>query len=90
MPGPDPRGLSIEEHQDGTVSIIAEVWYYGNRAARLKRAGDVLQKITRTDWRCRWCCDRVTLHRHVDAVYCREACRKAAARARRTARHDRA
>ena len=31
MPHPDPNGLSIDEREDGSFSITAEVWQHGNR-----------------------------------------------------------
>ena len=35
MPGPDPQGLDIEEHPDGSFTITAEVGRNGDRKHRL-------------------------------------------------------
>jgi 3-carboxy-cis,cis-muconate cycloisomerase len=51
-----------------------------------KRAMAILRRLHWATWRCRWCGDDLPDHVRADALYCREACRKKAARERRAAR----
>jgi hypothetical protein len=88
MPAPDPHALTYDETPSGHPRVIAEVWpssglFAGNRRHRLKRQRAVLLNLQRGGWCCPWCGDHVPLYRRADAVYCREACRKRAAKARR-------
>lgn len=88
MPAPDPHGLEYDEHPDGRPIIRAEVWpssgwFPGNPRHRNARAKAVLVNILRGGWLCPICGDPVPTHKRADARYCREACRKKAARARR-------
>ena len=55
MPGPDPQGLDIDERSDGSFTITAEVWRYGNRKHRLARMFAVSRRIKTEGWRCPWC-----------------------------------
>ncbi len=86
MPAPDPHGLYIEEYDDGRTSIIAEVWYYGNRRNRLARMSAVARKIKETGWRCPLCRRPVPLYSRADARFCSQGCRKKFARLHRKAR----
>lgn len=88
MPAPDPDGLSYDETADGRPRVLAEIWassgyFPGNPRNRLKRQKAVLRNLYRGGWCCLCCGGHVPLFRRADAVYCREACRKRAAKARR-------
>lgn len=88
MPGPDPQGIDIAEYDDGAFALTAEIWWYGNRTARLARMFAIRRRIDLDGWRCEWCGGPVPLYRRADARYCREACRKHAARRRRKCRNS--
>jgi hypothetical protein len=83
MPAPDPCGLYIEERTDGSFTITAEVWRYGNRKHRLARMLAVTRRMKADGWRCSWCGEPVPLYRRADAIYCGDGCRGRAARCRR-------
>ncbi|MFD0982560.1 hypothetical protein [Tropicimonas aquimaris] len=83
MPGPDPFGLDIEEHENGGFTITCEVWAQGNRANRIARMQAVSRNIRWTGWKCAWCYEPIPLYRRADARFCCEGCRKRAARQRR-------
>ena len=85
MPAPDPQGLDMEEHPDGSFTMTAEIWHYGNRKHRLARMLAVSHRIKANGWRCAWCAEPVPLYRRADARYCCEGCRSRAARSRKTA-----
>ena len=54
MPHPDPNGLDIDEREDGTFGITAEIWWHGNRGHRIARMRAVARNIAHGGWRCRW------------------------------------
>ncbi|SDY57199.1 hypothetical protein SAMN05444004_10229 [Jannaschia faecimaris] len=39
MPGPDPQGLQIEEHDGGGFTVSAAVWLESNRRAHRPHGG---------------------------------------------------
>ena len=91
MPAPDPFGLSYDESPTGQPLVIAEIWgsrarplWEGNPRHRKARAAAVLRRLRCDGWACQHCGDPVPLWRRADADYCREACRKKAARRRRS------
>jgi hypothetical protein len=86
MPAPDPLSLYIEEFEDSSTSIIAEVWYYGNRRNRLARMSAVAKNIRETGWICPACKGSVPLYRRADARFCSQGCRKKFARLHRKTR----
>lgn len=88
MPGPDPSGLDIEEYEDGSFTITAEIWWYGNCRHRIARMRAVTRRIRRGGWRCPACAKPVALFKRADAHFCSERCRKVAARHRRKRRAD--
>ena len=83
MPEPDPDGVRIEEWPDGSIHVISEVWWHGNRRHRLARGARIARLEWGSGWRCWWCGDEVPLFRRTDARFCSESCRKRAARERR-------
>ena len=82
MPAPDPSGIGIEEYEGGGFRITCELWWHGNRATRIKRMKRIAENIRWNGWRCEHCGDPIPLYRRSDARFCRERCRKAAARSR--------
>ena len=83
MPGPDPHGLWIENrHAPYSVCFYA---YFGTGKSgnRKTRSEAILRRLYRGDWCCRWCGETLPDYLRADAIYCREACRKRAARLRR-------
>jgi hypothetical protein len=86
MPEPDPDGIQIEEYDDGTFRLWAEVWADGNRRHRLDRLKAVSRNLRRGGWRCIECGKPVPLYRRADAEYWGERCRKRRARRLRRAR----
>lgn len=83
MPGPDPEGVYFEFTNNGGIEAFAEIWPWGNRRFRESRMNAVLQKLRSDNWSCRTCGGPVPIYRRADACYCRESCRKGAARQRR-------
>ena len=87
MPGPDPHSLWIEDNNENgaTVSFLAYIWT-GNTWNRKARAVTISRRLKQGTWRCRWCGQELPAYLRADARYCREACRKRAARRRRELR----
>jgi hypothetical protein len=83
MAEPDIDGIEIEDRQGGGHIVTAQIWPDGNRRHRIARACATLRNLRRDGWRCVWCGDPIPAYRRVDAMFCREGCRKAHARARR-------
>lgn len=83
MPGPDPHGLVLEEWSDGSFTVTAEIWRYGNSKHRTSRMLSACRRIRADGWRCPWCVEPVSLYRRADARYCGEDCRRRAARSRK-------
>jgi len=82
MGAPDPHGVWIECHDDGTISAFCEKWFHSNMRTRKARARSILHNMAK-GWNCPTCGDPVPTYRRADAVYCSEGCRKRAARIRR-------
>ncbi len=81
MPEPDPHG--VEPGNNGPLSLSVSFFFCQNKKNRLARAKRILRNMHWGDWCCPECGGYVPLSRRADAVYCREACRKRAARQRR-------
>lgn len=86
MPEPDPEGVTIEEHNDGSFRVCANVWPEGNRRHRLARMREIAWNMRRNRWRCVECGEPVPVYRRADAEYCGEQCRKRRARRLRITR----
>ena len=92
MPAPDPFAIDSADERSVWYSyrIGPNRWFpwdskvgsneKRNRDARAKAIG---MNIRRDNWLCHWCRSEIGLHKRADAVFCRERCRKANARARR-------
>lgn len=89
MPGPDPKGVRMEKLEGGGFRLIAELWKFGNPRARNARMHAIYRNLRSGNWLCVWCKRPVPLSRRSDAIYCRESCRKVAARQRRSERRQR-
>lgn len=81
MPEPDPHG--VEEGHNWPKSVLAYYWPTGNKRHRMARAQRILRNARWGEWACHECGDPVPFSRRADARFCREACRKRAARQRR-------
>ena len=87
MPGPDPFGIRVERRADGGINVTAELWARnkggGSWGARIRRRNEIAVRLYFNTWRCDWCDGPIPISKRLDAFYCHERCRKAAARARR-------
>ena len=83
MPEPDPHG--VEPGENWPRGVLVYQWPCGNKRHRAARSRRILQNARWGEWSCLQCLDPVPLFRRADAVYCCEACRKRAARARKAA-----
>ena len=83
MPGPDPNAVWLERHERRVTATFEAYFWTGNAGHRQARAMAILRRWQRRDWFCRWCGDDLPDWRRADAHFCRESCRKKAARARR-------
>ena len=83
MAEPDPSG--VEPGESWPNSVLFYTWPCGNKRNRKARAQRIMQNARRGggEWSCRECGDPVPFTRRADAVFCREGCRKKAARRRR-------
>ena len=86
MPGPDPKGLWIEREGGRPSAFFHAYGWDGKARHRKRRAETILRRIASRTWRCAWCNAPLPDWRRADAEFCREGCRKRAARARRAAR----
>jgi hypothetical protein len=87
MPGPDPHRLWIEDASPSAARVWWQAYdWTGNAGHRRARAKAILRRLRRGKWCCRWCGDALPDYVRADALYCREACRKRAARQKRAAR----
>ena len=82
MPAPDPKGVHLEEYDDGTFRSWAEIWQHGNRQHRMARLKAIDRNMRRNGWSCEWCGGPVALYRRADARFCGASCKKKAARRR--------
>ncbi|PTV95933.1 hypothetical protein C8J27_103263 [Rhodobacter aestuarii] len=81
MPAPDPFGIAPS--LANPISVWVDTWPNGNVKHRKARAVRIVRKIASPlGWTCPACGDPVPFTRRADAIYCREACRKRAKRAR--------
>ena len=83
MPGPDPHSIWIEPALGGSVLTYYRYFGTGKAGNRKKRVAMIGERLSRGVWNCRWCLDPMPIWRRVDALYCREGCRKRAARSRK-------
>ena len=83
MPGPDPDALWIASDEPPYRVTFEAYFWTGNNGNRKTRAFAMLRRLARGDWKCEWCREPLPDWRRVDAQYCREGCRKRAARWRR-------
>lgn len=81
MPEPDPCG--IEPAENWPRGVLVYHFACGNKRHRNARAKRILANARWGEWSCRECGEPVPFTRRADAIYCREACRKLAARRRR-------
>ncbi len=87
MPAPEPVTFWIEEIEPGRYMAYYERHFWTGKAGnRARRAEVILGRYVRGTWRCAWCGDELHTDKRADARYCREHCRKAAARQRRADR----
>lgn len=85
MPAPDPWAISVEEKPNGW-SVHYDTFMLSGRTQRLARAKRILSNLRKNGWCCAWCGQPVPEFRRADALFCRESCRKRAARSRRAER----
>lgn len=84
MPGPDPHSLWIDEYDPRRPCVSFQPYFWtGNAGNRRARTLAILRRLKLGDWFCRWCGETLPDYVRADALYCREGCRKAAARRRR-------
>lgn len=87
MPAPDPHGVTIEPPRRRMEPANRNIQFSG-RTQRKARAMRMMRNLRRNGWCCEWCGGPVPEFRRADARYCREGCRKRAARARRIAMQE--
>ena len=82
MPGPDPNSIWLELGYGCRYIMYHRYLSTGQAGNRKKRVERLAKRMAKGDWICRWCKDPLPLWRRVDALYCRESCRKRAVRGR--------
>ena len=87
MPAPALDTVFIDGG-DGWPQRLVYLQYPGDggSANRDKRVRRLSARLSNGTWSCAWCGDDLPIHLRTDAIYCREGCRKAAARQRRKRR----
>lgn len=83
MPGPDPNSLWIEHDGERYIVNFESYFWTGNNGNRRARAFSMPRRLSKRTWRCLCCGDDLPEYVRSDAIYCRESCRKRAARSRR-------
>jgi len=84
MAGPYPNTIWIESTASGGYHAEFERYFWtGNAGNRFERVKAIGKRIMQGTWRCKWCGDDLSQDKRADAQFCREGCRKRAARHRR-------
>ena len=83
MPGPDPHTIWIEPVIGGSLITYARYLGTGKAGNRKKRVAMIGERLSRSDWICRWCLDPMPIWKRAHALYCLESCRKRVARSRK-------
>lgn len=92
MPAPDPFAIEVADNGNVWYSYrVGPSWLFpfgaklgsNEKRNRDNRARAIAMNIRRDNWLCRWCGAEIGLHKRADAIFCREGCKRAAARARR-------
>lgn len=85
MPRPDPDAIWLERHGSRVTGGYVPYFQSGTAGHRKARAEAITRRMLQGTWRCEWCGADLPVWKRADAVYCREACRKATARSFRKA-----
>ncbi len=83
MAGPHPNTIWIERTAAGYRATYERYLCTGNEARRKARVMAIGKRMMQGTWRCKWCGDDLSQYKRADAQFCREGCRKRAARHRR-------
>lgn len=96
MGAPDPHAIVDVFEDDGRWTVWftrrtgpSRFWPFdssvgGNeRRNRENRAKAICRNVARDGWLCLVCRGEIGFHKRADALYCRERCKRAAARTRR-------
>ena len=99
MGAPDPDAIQTVFEDEGRWFVWyshrcgpSRFWPFessvgGNeRRNRERRAVSIMKRVIRDGWVCAYCGDEIGFHKRADAQYCRERCKRAAARQRRKAK----
>jgi hypothetical protein len=86
MPGPEPDTVWIERYEGRIWATFVGYGWDRKARNRERRASTILRRTAARTWCCGWCGNPLPEWRRADAEYCREGCRKRAARARKEAR----
>ena len=88
MPGPHPEGIYFEEYDGRIIVSYYRYFWSGNVGNRKARAIAILRRLVRHNWKCSWCRETLPEWRRADVQFCRESCRKRAARWQRNRRGE--
>jgi len=83
MAGPEPNTIWIELTAMGYRASYQRYFLTNNEGNRKARILAIGKRIVQGTWRCKWCGDDLHLDKRADSQFCREGCRKRAARHRR-------
>lgn len=83
MPAPCPFAIWIEPMHEGSLITFENYKGYKSAPHRRQRVNTIGKRLAAGDWVCRWCGDPIAILRRADTLYCRDGCRKKAARKRR-------
>ena len=95
MGAPDPNAIHDVFEEDGRWHVWfnhragpSRLWPFGpnvggnERRNRVRRAQSIARQVAFDGWVCKFCGVEIGFHKRADARYCRERCKKAAARER--------
>lgn len=87
MPGPEAGTIWLERDGKGYTAQMQAYFWTGNKGNRLRRVRAIGRRLIEGSWFCGWCGGELSFDKRADARFCRESCRKKAARQRREGRH---
>ena len=80
MPGPEPGAVWVEDEGARFHAYGNPYLWTGQLSPNRRKRMVRMLHLVRHGWRCRWCREDIPQDRRTDAEFCRERCRKAAAR----------